>query len=104
MVTLYLILLFIGVISFVMHFFAQARIASLMRTRHADHWKIIAERDGIKLSPLRIWVNLQAALRSPILPALEDVAITRWRRVWRYCPWLAWLCWFAAIGLQWKAH
>lgn len=104
MVTLYLALLLAGVACFLLHFYSQWRVASLMRTKHAPLWKIIAEREGIKLSPLRVWMNLQAALRSPALPALEDEAITRWLRAWRYALWLAWLCWFAAIGLRFVAH
>lgn len=105
MITLYLSLLFAGVVFFLLHFLAQYRIAVLMRTRHAAQWQIIAEPEGHqKPGLLRIWIRLQLALRSPILPALEDTAITRWRRVWRYCPWAAWLCWFAALSLQWMAR
>jgi len=105
MITLYLSLLFAGVVFFLLHFFAQYRIAVLLRTRHAGQWQIIAHPEGGEtLSPLRVWMRLQLALRSPILPALEDTAITRWRRIWRYCPWAAWLCWFFALGMQWMAR
>jgi hypothetical protein len=104
MIALYLLLLVAGVVLFLLHFLAQYRVASLLRTRHEAQWKIIAEPDNMPASPLRIWMRLQLALRSPILPALEDAALTRWRRVWRYCPWAAWLCWFAALGLQWMAR
>ena len=105
MVMLYLSLLLVGVVFFLLHFFAQLRIARLLRERHPAQWKIIAEtEDGGRPGPLRVWMRLQLALRSPILPALEDAAVTRWRRVWRYCPWGAWLCWFAALGMQWMAR
>ncbi|WP_266169623.1 hypothetical protein [Dyella subtropica] len=104
MVTLYLSLLVAGVVFFLLHFLAQFRIAKLLRTRHPAQWQIIAEPKGELPGPLRIWMRLQLALRSPILPALEDTAITRWRRAWRYCPWAAWLCWFAALSLQWMAR
>ena len=104
MVMLYLSLLLAGVVFFLLHFLAQARIASLLRDRHPGQWRIIAETEQGKPGPLRVWMRLQLALRSPILPALEDTAITRWRRVWRYCPWGAWLCWFAALGMQWMAR
>jgi hypothetical protein len=49
-------------------------------------------------------MRLQLALRSPVLPALEDDAITRWRRAWRYSLWAAWLCWFGALGIQLNAR
>lgn len=104
MVTLYLSLLLAGVVFFLLHFLAQARIASLLRARHPGQWQIIAEPEQGKAGPVRVWMRLQLALRSPILPALEDAAITHWRRVWRYCPWGAWLCWFAALGMQWMAR
>ena len=104
MVMLYLSLLLTGVVFFLLHFIAQARIASRLREQHPAQWKIIAETERGNPGPFGIWMRLQLALRSPILPALEDASITRWRRVWRYCPWGAWLCWFAALGLQWMAR
>ena len=39
-------------------------------------------------------------LRSPALPALDDTAINRWQRVWRYSPWLGWLCWLGALAMR----
>lgn len=104
MLTLYLSLLLAGVVFFLLHFFAQARIARLLRDRHPAQWKIIAETERGRSGPFGVWMRLQLALRSPILPALEDAAITRWRRVWRYFLWGAWLCWFAALGLQYLAR
>ena len=104
MLTLYLCLLLAGVVFFLLHFFAQARIARQLREHHPAQWKIIAETESGRSGVLGVWMRLQLALRSPILPALEDDTITRWRRVWRYCPWGAWLCWFAALGLQWMAR
>jgi len=43
MITLYLALLLVGVIAFVLSYVAQFRLASLMRQRHPQQWKIIAE-------------------------------------------------------------
>ena len=100
MLMLYLSLLLAGVVFFLLHFFAQARIAKRLRDRHPAQWKIIAETETGRSGLFGIWIRLQLALRSPILPALEDATITRWRRVWRYSQWGAWLCWLAALGLQ----
>ncbi|HEX7814345.1 hypothetical protein [Dyella sp.] len=105
MIQLYFLLLLTGVTCFLLHFLAQARIVSRLRNHHAHEWEIISVPEGGgKASPLRIWMRLQLALRSPILPALEDSSITHWRRVWRYAPWLAWVCWCGAIALQWSAR
>lgn len=104
MIELYLSLLIIGVVFFLLHFLAQIRIARLLQQRHPQQWQIIAVPDSGKGSPLRTWMRLQLALRSPILPALEDNAITRWRQIWRYAPWLAWTCWFGALAVQWSAR
>ena len=104
MVELYLSLLIAGVACFVLHFTSQYRIAALLQRHHPREWQIIAEVDGRPTNLLRTWVRLQLALRSPVLPALEDNAITRWRQAWRYSLWLAWLCWFAALGIQFNAR
>ena len=104
MIELYLMLLVAGVVSFVLHFVAQYRVASLLRNKHPQQWQIIAEADGRPTTPWRTWLRLQLALRSPVLPALDDDGITRWRRLWRYCPWVAWLCWFGALAMQWAAR
>ncbi|MDR3448121.1 MULTISPECIES: hypothetical protein [Dyella] len=104
MIQLYLSLLLAGAICFVLHFGAQYRVASLLRSRHPNEWKIIAESDGQPTNALRTWMRLQLALRSPVLPALEDGSVTRWRQVWRYSPWAAWLCWFGALAVQYTAR
>ncbi|MFC5740666.1 hypothetical protein [Dyella tabacisoli] len=104
MIEFYLSLLVAGVFFFLLHFFAQVCIARLLRQRHPQQWQIIAVPDNGKANPLRTWMRLQLALRSPVLPALEDQAITRWRHVWRYAPWFAWICWFGALALQWSAR
>lgn len=105
MIEIYLSLLVVGVIFFLLHFVAQVRIASLLRVRHPHEWSIIAVPEGGgKVGIVRIWMRLQLALRSPVLPALEDQAVTQWRRVWRYAPWFAWVCWFGALALQWSAR
>ncbi|MHA6204213.1 hypothetical protein ACXU4B_07315 [Dyella soli] len=104
MIELYLTLLASGVACFLLHFLAQYRVATLLRRDHRHEWQIIAEPDGQPASPLRTWIRLQLALKSPVLPALEHAAITQWRRVWRYAPWVAWLCWFGALAMQWAAR
>jgi len=104
MIELYLSLLIAGVACFVLHFASQYRIASLLQRNHPHQWQIIAEAEGQPTNVLRIWMRLQLALRSPVLPALEDKAITRWRTAWRYSLWAAWLCWFAALGIQLTAR
>ena len=104
MILLYLSLLLAGVACFLLHFGAQYRIASLLRSRHPREWQIIAESDGQPTNAVRTWMRLQLALRSPVLPALEDASLTRWRSVWRYSLWAAWLCWFAALAVQYTAH
>lgn len=106
-VTLYLALLLSGVVCFVLYYLAQYRIARLLRDRHPQQWKIIAEAEQGRVGVVRIWMRLQHVLRSaqPRLPELlQDPAITRWFRIWRVTLWLAWLCWFAAVFLQWHAR
>ena len=105
MVSLYLALLGFGVIGFLAHFYAQLRVAQRLRQQHSHQWQIIAVPEGGgKASTMRIWMRLQLALRSPVLPLLDDPIVTRWRRIWRYAPWLAWIAWFAAMALQWTAR
>lgn len=100
MIALYLALLFVGVGVFALSFVAQFRIASLMRQRYPQYWTIIAEPEHGKAGAFRTWVRLQHALRSPALPALNDSTINRWQRIWRYSPWIGWICWFAALGVR----
>jgi hypothetical protein len=104
MIQLYLSLLLAGVACFLLHFGAQYRIASLLQRNHPQQWQIIAEAEGRPTNLVRTWMRLQLALRSPVLPALEDNAITRWRLAWRYSLWAAWLCWFGALGIQFSAR
>ena len=47
---------------------------------------------------------MQHVLRSPVMPALGDATINGWRTVWRYGPWLGWLCWLAALGMRLMLH
>lgn len=101
MIYLYLALLLGGVACFALALLAQWRIAAGLRTRHPRQWQIIAVTDTGSATRLQVWTRLQRALRSPILPALEDTRITNWRKVWRYGPWLGWLCWLGAIGMRW---
>jgi len=103
----YLGLLLAGLVCFALYYLAQMRIARRLRDHHPQQWKIIAEPDQGRPGFLRSWMRLQQVLRGsrPRLPELlQDAAITRWFRIWRATPWLAWLCWFAALALQWKAR
>jgi len=91
MIILYLALLVAGIGLFLLSYVAQFRLATLMRTRYPQHWKIVAEPEHGKASALRTWVRMQHVLRSPALPALGDATIDSWQRVWRYSPWLGWV-------------
>jgi hypothetical protein len=53
---------------------------------------------------MRTWMRMQYALRSPALPALEDASVNRWRAIWRYSPWLGWLCWLGALAMRLLLH
>lgn len=99
-VILYLGLLLAGVALFALSLVAQWAVTQRLRKHHPRQWQIIADVEGGTATRLQIWTRLQRALRSPILPALEDSRITAWRRVWRFGPWLGWLCWSAAIGMR----
>jgi hypothetical protein len=104
MIILYLALLVGGVGLFVLSYVAQFRLAALMRQRYPQHWKIIAEPEHGPASAFRTWIRMQHALRSPALPALGDATINNWQRVWRYSPWLGWLCWLAALAMRLLPH
>jgi hypothetical protein len=106
-VALYLLLLASGIAWFVVYYVAQFRIAGLLRKLHPQQWQIIAVPEQGKPSRMRTWMRMQHVLRStqPRLPELlQDAAITRWFRLWRVAPWLAWGCWFAAVSLQWTSR
>lgn len=100
MIYLYLSLLGTGVGLFVLSYVAQFRLAALLRQRYPQHWQIIAEAEHGNTSVWRSFMRMQHVLRSPALPALDDKAINRWHRVWRYSPWLGWLSWLAALGMR----
>jgi len=100
MIIPYLALLVAGIGLFLLSYVAQFRLATLMRTRYPQHWKIVAEPEHCKASALRTWVRMQHVLRSPALPALGDATIDSWQRVWRYSPWLGWVCWLAALAMR----
>ncbi|MEO6800669.1 MAG: hypothetical protein ABI178_12095 [Rhodanobacter sp.] len=100
MIVAYLALLVIGVGLFAMSYVAQFRLATLLRKRYPQHWQVIAEADQRKPSKWRRWIRMQHVLRSPALPALGDTAINRWRNMWRYGPWLGWLCWLGALAMR----
>lgn len=101
MIYLYVGLLLGGVACFALALIAQWRIARRLRRGHPQQWQIIAQPEDGTATRLQTWARLQRALRSPILPALEDRTITTWRRLWRYGPWLGWICWLAAVGMRW---
>ncbi|OOG57333.1 hypothetical protein [Rhodanobacter sp. C03] len=100
MITLYLALLAAGIGLFVLSYVAQFRLAALLRQRYPQQWKIIAEPEQGKTTAFRIWIRMQHVLRSPALPALGDATINRWQQVWRYSPWLGWVCWLAALAMR----
>ena len=68
MIILYLGLLLGGVGLFVLSYAAQFRLAALLRQRHPQQWRIIAEPEHGKASAWRTWIRLQHALRSPAMP------------------------------------
>jgi hypothetical protein len=104
MIILYLALLVAGGSLFVLSYVAQFRIATLMRRRYPQHWKVVAEPEHGKASAFRTWVRMQHVLRSPALPALEDASIDGWQRVWRFSPWLGWAFWLAALAMRLLLH
>lgn len=104
MIVLYLGLLVAGVALFVLSYAAHFRVAALLRQRYPQQWKIIAEPENGKSGAMRTWMRMQYALRSPALPALEDAAVNRWRAIWRYSPWLGWLCWLGALAMRLLLH
>lgn len=102
---IYLALLLCGVLFFALHYLALSKLARRLRNQHPDQWKIIAQDErGIAVSTAARWMRLQNALRSPVLPALEDPTLNRWRTLWRLFPMLAWLCLIAAFALRWVAR
>ena len=100
MIIIYLALLTAGVCLFVLSYVAQFRLAALLRVRYPQHWQVIVETDRGKPSAWRRWIRMQHVLRSPALPALGDQTINRWRNLWRYGPWLGWLCWIATLAMR----
>lgn len=100
MIVFYLALLIVGVGLFTLSFVAQFRLTTLLRKRYPQHWQVIVESDRGKPSAWRHWLRMQNVLRSPALPALRDSSINRWRNLWRYGPWLGWLCWVGALTIR----
>jgi hypothetical protein len=97
---LYLFLLLAGAAGFAMHLYAQWRFARVLRTRYPDKWAIIAQSEGGPVTRLRIWARLQRVLRTNVAQLFEDAELTRWHRIWRYAPWLAWPCWIGVLAIQ----
>ncbi|MEO8779610.1 MAG: hypothetical protein ABI389_13180 [Rhodanobacter sp.] len=103
MIVVYLALLTAGVILFGLSCAAQFRLGALLRKRYPQHWQVIVEADQGKSSQpsaWRRWARMQNVLRSPALPALRDASINRWRNLWRFGPWLGWLCWMGALTIR----
>jgi hypothetical protein len=102
---IYLVLLLGGVLFFALHYFALSRLSRRLREQHPNQWKIIAQDErGLAVSSMARWMRLQNALRSPVLPALEDAVLNRWRTLWRLFPLLAWACLLAAFALRWSSR
>lgn len=100
MLLLYFALLLVGVTLFTLSFAAPFQVAALMRKRYPQHWQIVAESAHGKLGWFRLWVRMQYVLRSPALLALDDRAVLRWRRVWRFGLLAGWVCWLAALAIR----
>lgn len=104
MIILYLLFLTAGISFFVLSYVALFRLATLLRQRYPQHWQVIVEADQGKTSAWRTWVRMQQVVRSPALPALGDVNVNRWTSIWRYSPWLGWLCWLGALSMRFMLH
>jgi hypothetical protein len=104
LVALYGLLLIAGIVCFALHFFAQYRIATILRQRYPDQWRIIAKPDTGRPSGIRTYARLQHVLRSAAPALFEDSQLNTWHGCWKLTPWLAWPCWFAALAMQWAAH
>ncbi|MEO8747860.1 MAG: hypothetical protein ABI379_09445 [Rhodanobacter sp.] len=104
MIILYLGLLVCGAILFALSFVAQWCVARRMRKQHPRQWQIIAVPEDGRATSFQVWIRLQRALQSPVLPALDDAQITNWRRVWRFAPGFGWLFWVVAVGMRLLAH
>jgi hypothetical protein len=99
-VIVYLSLLLAGALCFALHYLAQYRLATHLRQRYPQQWKIIAIPEQGKPSGVRTWLRLQQVLRSSAPLLFNDDTITAWHRTWRYSQWLAWGCWLAALAVQ----
>lgn len=104
MIALYLGLLVLGLALFGLSFVAQWKVAQRLRSAHPRQWDIIATPEHGQASRIQTWMRLQRALHSPVLPALEDASINRWRHAWRYAPAVGWLCWTVAVGMRLFVH
>ena len=104
MIALYLTLLTAGIGLFVLSYVAQFRLATMLRQRHPQQWKIIAQPDEGRPSAFRTWTRLQHVLRSGAPALFQDRTLSAWHRCWRITPWIAWPCWFAALAVQWLSR
>jgi hypothetical protein len=106
LVTVYIGLLLIGLISFIAHAVLPFRIAKHLREDYPQHWKVIVDTGAGNAAAHgpQLWLRMQNVLRSPAIGAIGDAAITRLWRVWRYSQWVAWACWIAALAMQWHSR
>lgn len=102
--TLYVALLVAGLAGFVLHLYAQYRVAAIMRRRYPKQWDIVAKPDDGRRSRLRTYARLQHVLRADVPTLFEDPQLLAWHRCWRYAPWIAWPCWIGALALQALGH
>ncbi|HET7358751.1 MAG TPA: hypothetical protein VFJ04_01265 [Rhodanobacteraceae bacterium] len=104
MSALYVALLLAGLIGFVLHLFAQYRIATIMRRRYPRQWDIVARPEHGRRGGIRTYARLQQVLRADVPTLFDDARLHAWHRCWRYAPWVAWPCWIGALALQVAGH
>jgi hypothetical protein len=100
MSVLYVALLLAGLIGFVLHLFAQYRVATILRQRYPRQWDIVAKPEHGRRSGVRTYARLQQVLRADVPTLFDDPQLLAWHRCWRYAPWIAWPCWIGALALQ----
>lgn len=97
---IYVLLLLAGLIGFLGHLYAQVRVARILRRRYPHQWDIVSAATDRKARHLHTWARLQRVLRTGIPEMFDDTELTRWHRMWRYGPWVAWPCWLGALVLR----
>jgi hypothetical protein len=101
----YIGLLVMGLACFITHAALPFRIAKRLRDDYPQHWKVIVDTGSAQAAHgPQLWLRMQSVLRSPAIAAIDDAAITRLWRTWRYSQWLAWGCWLGALAIQWHSR